>query len=334
MFNNLHSWDGSSYSSLNYGYSRSRGLAEDSQGRLWSISEYSGLAFYVDASQTWSPVPFTGIAAGVRKDPTRPGTVWACSGYEVLRTDGIYNYSKTVDDFQELDPQSDVLTSVIPAPDGIAWVGSNKGLFKLNANNNTYQFFSPGNSEIQGEDITTLAYTPDGRLWFTNFLSVDTSRIGLCWFDGTQFGIFPVEAGGLPHAQIPDMEVKQVQGGYELWMSCLSRGIAVLQVLTDPVGIIQNQQPEPCLQLTNYPNPLTTGTTLRFSLEKAGQIGITIHDVHGRVVRNLVNSRYDSGTSMIEWDGLDNKGTRVLPGIYACRLTTERHSETVMIVVR
>ena len=70
--------------------------------------------------------------------------------HQVLRSDGAYNYSKTVDDFQELDPQSDMLSTVIPAPDGIAWVGSNQGLFKLDANNDTYQFFSPGNSTIPG----------------------------------------------------------------------------------------------------------------------------------------------------------------------------------------
>jgi hypothetical protein len=36
--------------------------------------------------------------------------------------------------------------------------------------------------------------------------------------------------GGLPHAQISDAEVLIVPGGYELWMTCISRGIAVLRV--------------------------------------------------------------------------------------------------------
>jgi streptogramin lyase len=230
MFNYLHSWNGSSYSSLNYTDSKSRGLEEDSQGKLWSLGENYGLSYYNDVSQNWSSVPFLGTGQAIRKDPTRPGTIWACSSYEVLRTDGSYNYSRVVDDFPELDPQSDVLSTVVPATAGISWVGSNQGLFRLDANTNTYQFFSPGNSAIPGENITPLAYSPDGILWFTNFSSVNTSQIGLCWFDGTQFGILPVVNGGLPHAQISDMEVKEVPNGYELWMSCLSRGIAVLSV--------------------------------------------------------------------------------------------------------
>lgn len=334
MFNYLHSWNGSSYTSLNYDNSRSRGLAEDSQGRLWSLGENSGLSYYNDATQTWTSVPFPGTGYNVRKDPTRPGTVWAGSSDEALRTDGTYNYSKVVDDFQELDPQSDVLTGVIPSPDGIAWVGSNKGLFRLDAGNDTYAFFSPSNSSIPGENVTPLGVGPDGLLWFTNFSSIDTTRIGLCWFDGNQFGVFPVEDGGLPHAQIPDMEVKEVQDGYELWMSCLSRGIAVLHVITTPVGIAQPPTNDPVLSLMNYPNPFTAKTSLSFSLANEGPISLTIYDISGKVVRDLVNAFYRSGTSSVEWDGRDNQGNRVIPGIYAGRLIEGDHSKTILIVVQ
>src|SRR5512133_2247834 len=121
MFNYLHSWNGVSYTSLNYNNSRSRGLVEDSQGRLWSLGENSGLSYYTDATQTWTPVSFPGTGDGIRKDPSMPGTVWAGSSHEVLRTNGTSNYSQTVYDFPELDPQSDVFTTVVPAPDGIAW---------------------------------------------------------------------------------------------------------------------------------------------------------------------------------------------------------------------
>jgi hypothetical protein len=252
-----------------------------------------------------------------------------------LRTDGDVNYTKTVDDFQELDPQSDVLTAVIPAPDGIAWVGSNKGLFRLDAGNSVYQLYTPGNSAIQGENITPLAYTPDGRLWFTNFQSTDTTRIGLCWFDGTQFGVFPVEAGGLPHAQIPDVEVKEVPDGYELWMSCLSRGIAVLHVVTNPVGIAETLSSGAAgLHLTNYPNPLTTSTTLDFSLEYAGHARISIYDLNGKVVRNLVDAYQNAGISHVDWDRHDNQGNPVVPGIYIGQLTQGRLSATIQMVVR
>jgi streptogramin lyase len=254
MYNYLHSWDGSLYTSLNYSSTRSRGLVEDSQGRLWSLGEYYELSYLNDANNTWTSVPFLGAGTNIKEDPTRPGTVWACSGYQVLRTDGSYNYSKVLEDFQELDPQSDVLSTVVPAPGGFSWVGSNQGLFKLDAENNSYDFFYPGNSLLPGENITPLAYSSDGRIWFTNFGSSNATDIGLCWFDGTEFGVFPVQDGGLPHAQISDMEIKEVQNGYELWMSCLSRGIAVLNVITSPTLTVTpfNQNVSAAAGSTNF----------------------------------------------------------------------------------
>ncbi len=231
LFGYLHSWNGSNYTSLNYPHDRSEGLVEDSQGRLWSLGEYFNLKYYNDATNSWTTVPFDGWGYKIAKDPTRSGTIWACSGNQVLRTDGTYNFTRYNTDFPELDPQSDLLTTVAPDSNGIAWVGSYKGLFKLNANTGTYQFYSPSNSQIPGDNIAPLIVTPDGRMWFANFQSTTTSIYGLCWFDGTNFGIIPQQqTGGLPHAQIYDIEMKNIQNGYELWISCASRGVAVLTV--------------------------------------------------------------------------------------------------------
>jgi streptogramin lyase len=334
MYNYLHSWDGSSYTSLNYSHDRSEGLAEDSQGRLWSLGEYYELSYFNDDNNSWTSVPFIGWGANIRKDPARPGTIWACSGYQVLRTDGVYNYSKTVDDLPELDPQSDVLSTVIPATGDIAWVGSNQGLFKINADNDTYEFFSPGNSQIPGENITPLAYTPDGRIWFTNFGSVAATEIGLCWYDGTEFGIFPVMDGGLPHAQIADMEVKEQQNGYELWMSCLSRGIAVLKVINDNVGIEANNIPESALFLQNYPNPFRYSTSVSFTLPDDGYVKLSIFDISGRKVRDLAGAFYTTGIHSISWNGDDNQGRTVNPGIYLCLLTDGNESKSIRMIVQ
>jgi streptogramin lyase len=334
MFNYLHSWDGISYTSLNYNSSRSRGLAEDSQGRLWSLGEYYDLSYMDEAGGTWTSVTFIGTGSNIRKDPTRQGTVWACSEHQVLRTDATYNYSKTVEDFQELDPQSDMFSMVIPAPDGIAWVGSNKGLFRLDANNDTYQFFYPGNSELPGESITPLAYSPDGRLWFTNFGSSGTTEIGLGWFDESEFGIFPVQDSGLPHAQIADVEVKEHLNGYELWMSCLSRGIAVLDVINGDVGIEQLNNTEQVLFLQAYPNPFHDMTSISFSLPDDGIVSLSIYDITGRKVCGLVDKFYPSGTSSFIWNVDDDKGRPIIPGIYVCRLTDGNQSKSIRIIVQ
>jgi len=334
MFNYLQSWDGSSYSSLNYYSPRSRGLVEDSEGRVWSLGEYYDLSYYTDENSAWTAVPLEGTGQNIRKDPTHPNTIWASTSYQVLRTDGVNNYSRVVDDFQELDPQSDMFSAVIPAPDGIAWIGSNKGLFRLDAENNTYQFFSPNNSPIQGENITPLNYSPDGRIWFTNFGSISTNDIGLCWFDGSEFGFLPVQEGGLPHAQIADMEIKELQNGYELWMSCLSRGISVLEIITDPVGISDQKQFITENYLSAFPNPANEKVEFNFNIINNGFVQLSVYNVQGVKIKDIYKRNLEKGNQSAEWDLTNHRGIKVAPGLYFASLSTNDFTKSAKIIVR
>ena len=247
-----------------------------------------------------------------------------------MRTDGTYNFSKVVDDFSELNPQSDFLTTVIPLPDGFAWVGTNQGLAKVNANTGTYQFYSPSNSQIPGESITPLAITPDGRLWFANFGSTTTSTYGLCWFDGTNFGIFPQQqTGGLPHAQIYDLEVKNIQNGYELWISCASRGVAVLKVET----IISNQEekknlPTDFVLNQNYPNPFNPATTISFSIPSPGFISLKVYDILGNEVAILVNEEKPAGNYEVRFDA-----SSLTSGTYFYRFSAGSFTEVKKMIL-
>jgi streptogramin lyase len=333
MFNNLHSWDGSSYTTLNYPETRSRGLAEDSQGKLWSLGEYYSLHYYNDANSVWTPVDFVGIGANIRRDPDLPGTVWASSFYQVMRTDGNNHYVKVLEDFPELDPQSDFINAVIPGPDGIAWVGSNQGLFRLDAGSDAYQFFSPSNSSIPGESITPLAVTPDGRIWFSNFGSVDTTRMGLCWYDGAEFGVLPVEAGGLPHAQIPDMEIKELPNGYELWMSCLSQGIAVLTVITDPVGLPDQILIARAGSVMAYPNPAKEVVEIVFQSGNENA-RVLIYDIAGRLVNEVSGRSTGDGDYYAHWNLAGRGGARVKPGIYFAAIEGARQLAPAKIIVQ
>ncbi len=50
-----------------------------------------------------------------------------------------------------------------------------------------------------------------------------------------------------------------------------------------------------------------------------GTVSIVIYDVHGRTVRTLVDGKL-AGSS-VTWDGTDDQGHRVRPGVYFGRLT-------------
>lgn len=246
----IHEWTGAGFDTLLETGGAQR-LCEDSLGRLWAIGEYFNLMYHDGGD--WTDVPIVGWGAQVRPDPSRPGTVWAMTGYEFVRTDGAgYRFSRTIADFPELTDNTDQFLGLAVDADGVAWVGATAlydgaegqagALIRIDADTGEYEIHrSALGWPFPGRTVTPWAVAPDGRLWmqYDDILYPYTER-GLCWFDGVNVGAFPAppegepQWGGLPHAQIEDLEVRPFPGGggYELWMSCVSRGLAVLTVRT------------------------------------------------------------------------------------------------------
>ncbi|MCB9465546.1 MAG: T9SS type A sorting domain-containing protein [Candidatus Eisenbacteria bacterium] len=318
--NGIREWDGSSYITYETG-SSSEGIALGSDGKLWTVGTYFSLRYHDETG--FHSVPIAGWGANIKPDPSRAGTVWACANLEVVRTDGDYRYSMENADFPELNPQHDVLTEVAVGPDGVAWVGSTEGLFRVDAESGTHQWWHSSNSDMPADQVTPLAVAPDGTVWFTNFNSQGFER-ALVWFDGTEFGTI-TRAEGLPHEQIWDAEVREVPGGYELWLACASRGIAVLTVpLNDPAGIADQDGPAPIRLEQNWPNPFTNQTDISYSLEGADQVRIDVFDVSGRLVRELWNGSSTPGSHSVAWDGRDRDLRPMPAGVYYYRLETSR----------
>jgi hypothetical protein len=66
----------------------------------------------------------------------------------------------------------------------------------------------------------------------------------------------------------------------------------------------------------NHPNPFSPGTRIAFSLPKALDVTMSIYNVQGRRVLNLLDERLDAGKYDIAWDGRDASGHPVAPGVY------------------
>jgi hypothetical protein len=71
----------------------------------------------------------------------------------------------------------------------------------------------------------------------------------------------------------------------------------------------------------NYPNPFNPTTTIRFDLAKQEEVALSIYNLTGQLVRNLVKESLPAGTHSILWDGRDNRARPVPSGLYISRLT-------------
>ena len=70
----------------------------------------------------------------------------------------------------------------------------------------------------------------------------------------------------------------------------------------------------------NYPNPFNMDTNFSYSLKAAGDVKLTIYNINGKVVRNLINQRQSAGHQAVSWNGRDNSGNIVGSGVYLYQL--------------
>ncbi len=95
----------------------------------------------------------------------------------------------------------------------------------------------------------------------------------------------------------------------------------------------QNQLPENCLLLSNYPNPFNPSTIIYFETIKSENIEIVIYDILGREVKILYHGHHASGIDQIIWDGTNHYNQPVSAGIYLCRLKTKDNFKVSKMVL-
>ncbi len=66
----------------------------------------------------------------------------------------------------------------------------------------------------------------------------------------------------------------------------------------------------------NYPNPFNPFTILRYDLLEDGLVNITVYDILGNVINQLVNEVQHSGYKSIQWNATNNQGQPVSAGVY------------------
>ena len=88
------------------------------------------------------------------------------------------------------------------------------------------------------------------------------------------------------------------------------------------------------LSLNCTPNPLEQSARVTYSVPGGRHVRLTVHDVRGRTVRTLVDRFRETGRHAEVWDGCDDAGARVSPGIYFMRLEGGKralHQRVVLI---
>ena len=73
--------------------------------------------------------------------------------------------------------------------------------------------------------------------------------------------------------------------------------------------------------LSNFPNPFNTSTTIRYNIEGTSNVTLKIFDVVGNLVKVLVDGIQDAGQHDLVWDSRNSAGFELSSGTYMYELT-------------
>ncbi len=82
-----------------------------------------------------------------------------------------------------------------------------------------------------------------------------------------------------------------------------------------------------------YPNPFNPNTTISFACPARTHVSLNIYDVVGRLVATLVDDVRAPGPHFVTWNGLSDRPSPVISGIYFARLEVGGEIQTIKLVL-
>ena len=83
----------------------------------------------------------------------------------------------------------------------------------------------------------------------------------------------------------------------------------------------------------NYPNPFNPITILRYDLPEQAQVTLTIYNMLGREVSQLVNTTQEAGYKSVQWNATDSFGKPVSAGVYVYQIRAGEFVQTRKMVL-
>ena len=92
-------------------------------------------------------------------------------------------------------------------------------------------------------------------------------------------------------------------------------------------------QPERFILNQNYPNPFNPVTTVIYKLAEPEFVNLSVYDVNGNFIKNLISGKRGSGENIVNWNGKNDANENVAGGVYFYRIETESYSSTKKMIL-
>jgi hypothetical protein len=87
-----------------------------------------------------------------------------------------------------------------------------------------------------------------------------------------------------------------------------------------PLAVTTKPAPQGFRLSQNYPNPFNPTTQFNYEIQEPARVKITVFNLLGKEIANLVNEQRPAGIYSVQWDGNDASGRQAASGIYFYRI--------------
>ncbi|MDH7560978.1 MAG: FlgD immunoglobulin-like domain containing protein [bacterium] len=211
--------------------------------------------------------------------------------------------------------------------EGHLWVATSEGLVHFDGS--AWRIFTVYNSPIPDNCLYCVEVDAEGSVW------MGTDAAGLVRRKGEQWEVWSASNSPLPENTVVSLAIDRWGNK---WLGTGSKGLAIFREGGVILGAGAQESPAPPQQFVlaqNYPNPFTTSTLVRFTLERMAKANLTVYDAQGHAVVTLFSGTISAGSHTVSWDGRNRLGEALPSGLYTCQLTAEGQAARVkMVLVR
>ncbi len=236
---------------------------------------------------------------------SEPGAYWQTLGYGTTS----WPYCGEIDIMEHWGANQNYVQSALHTPSSYGGTSNVGGQYISNAST---QF-----------NVYTLEWTPEQMIFSVNgyvhYTYNPNPQNSETWpFDAHQYLLLniAIESSITSSFTETEMEIDYVRV-YEA--STLSNQA---ETVPDHLGLLQN-----------YPNPFNPVTTLRYELSKESFVNLTIYDMLGNVVKNIVSQNQNPGYKSIQWNSINNHGKPVSAGVYLYSIEAGEFRQTKKMIL-
>ncbi len=141
----------------------------------------------------------------------------------------------------------------------------------------------------------------------------------------------PCVDSGTPDTTGLFLPLADLAGNYRIWnnrvdMGCYEFGSPTGNEEEIPAEVVATK-------LCNYPNPFNPSTTISFHIPVSSHVSLSVYNIKGQKVAQLINENMPLGQHKVVWDGKDSNKQAVGSGVYFVRLEAGYKTNTRKVIL-